>query len=483
MKQMQEEERQTPSTKPQNQPISLDSDDQSYEEDHQLPTPKKHPLIYGKLPVSSSGSEEEDEDDPPIVYKRHKPTAYDGTSEDDSGTKRKRLTPKGKRVLAGRVELVERGGTSGRSKPPDDDGDGEESEVPVQAHGHKSKRRRVEESQSEEDDLELDYDEVLEEKARKRHNKPSEKASALEQLRARKQGQTNLDSSPPRQSASSENDLESDEESEVNSYTGNLDDELDEDLDDFVVGADEEDGESGEPIVLPAIFRMSSNKPEEAHRAFLEFLVRVAITPKFGKQVYKKKNQGQYEHYLMAISRIDDRTAGYKRGLISSEAWTQRFREAVELYPRYDTFHVAAGICTCEACYPRQRPATRRVVLGGVPYDRNTLLPTDEDEGETFMLGRFCAARSELYHRLHHYKQHTLGRVQTEIGHYRNREPDGGGGYGPEATEKGLFQRFVEDGFVEMMFQSFEMLIEEAENFGTGDSGRWGQTSVADYFD
>lgn len=37
---------------------------------------------------------------------------------------------------------------------------------------------------------------------------------------------------------------------------------------------------------------MSSNKPEEVHRAFLEFLLKVAIEPKFAKQVYKKKNGG-----------------------------------------------------------------------------------------------------------------------------------------------------------------------------------------------
>lgn len=44
----------------------------------------------------------------------------------------------------------------------------------------------------------------------------------------------------------------SDEESEVDSYTGNLDEDMDSDLDDFVVGADEEEeGASGEAIVLP----------------------------------------------------------------------------------------------------------------------------------------------------------------------------------------------------------------------------------------
>lgn len=142
------------------------------------------------------------------------------------------------------------------------------------------------------------------------------------------------------------------------------------------------------------------------------------------------------------------------------------------MYPRYSTFHMAAGICSCDACAPRQRPATRRVILDGDPYDRNTLLvgewsfgfaplfkthkkqpepPDDEDHGRTFMLGRFCAARSELYHRLHHYKHYTLERVKIEMGHYRNREEDGGGGYGPDATVEEVFQRLADEGFVNMV--------------------------------
>ncbi|KAJ3040729.1 hypothetical protein HDV00_010485 [Rhizophlyctis rosea] len=453
--------------------INLDSNTEDEDTGERVTSP---PLTSKRTPFGKLPSEDDDEDDELVKYIRHKSIQDDDESSSDS-----KSTPRGKRMRKRQESPVgsdaEPVGRVKRRRSLAEEGE----EEPVKRGASRSKRRPVLPEESEEDDLELDYDEELEKRNSQR--RLSAKEAALQKLRARKAAKSHPGSSSPIYNDSSPED----EESELDDYTGNLDEESDEDLDDFIVDGD--NGEGGEAIVLPAEFRMSSNKPEDVFKCFLEFLVHTAIDPKYPKKVHKKTSgASKYEHYLLAIRRIADRLEGHKRGLISSEAWQPEFRAAVEKYPKYSTFIISAGICNCQACQRTNRLATRRVVLSDDPYDRDTLesLPDSDDEEEgdcTFLLGRFCAARSELYHRLHHYKLHTFHRVEIEVQTYRNTGEEEGPGYGPNATPKEMFQQMVDQGFFDLMYGSFEGLIEEAENFGVASAQPWGQHTLDHYIE
>lgn len=97
--------------------------------------------------------------------------------------------------------------------------------------------------------------------------------------------------------------------------------------------------------------------------------------------------------------------------------------EKLPLY-RYHREESAAMLgVSCDACNRSHTKATYKVVLTGIPYDSRkfmggdlkAMFVDDEAQEETYNVGVHCYKRTELYHRLHHYKYHLMERVQVII--------------------------------------------------------------------
>lgn len=123
--------------------------------------------------------------------------------------------------------------------------------------------------------------------------------------------------------------------------------------------------------------------------------------------------------------------------LVASSTWRPRFKKALETYPEFEAVLLEFTEPGCDACHISSRLSTLIGRVHGEPYDRLTfevILYTDalssfsiashtqtlaedtdddsEDEEELqkqFNLGRFCARRIRVFHRLTHWEVRAPG--------------------------------------------------------------------------
>lgn len=116
------------------------------------------------------------------------------------------------------------------------------------------------------------------------------------------------------------------------------------------------------------------------------------------------------------VRALDNRLSGYKLSLVASAAWHPDFKRVLDQLPNFHSSSDTIYGENCEACRRSNRPASRKVVLIGKLYDLSTLEEENSDaEFFIFYLGRFCHARSRLYHELQHFKWTMHERVRNEV--------------------------------------------------------------------
>lgn len=203
--------------------------------------------------------------------------------------------------------------------------------------------------------------------------------------------------------------------------------------DDFVID-DENDtrrGHSGIPLQFTSF---ASSKPKELFIHIVEWLVKNKIAPAFSRLD---------ELYTLSWNKIDDQLKAQAGSRLISSAWNADFKNAILARPEMQVEYISSGddesYLDCSACNRTNHPARHEFILGGHPYDQNTLEPIDEDDDEKddgedpsgqnedhhndkasydqaghllpstntkFYLGRFCAANAEMGHKLTHWKYH-----------------------------------------------------------------------------
>eukprot|EP01126_Amoeba_proteus_P027821 TRINITY_DN27540_c0_g1_i1.p1 TRINITY_DN27540_c0_g1~~TRINITY_DN27540_c0_g1_i1.p1 ORF type:complete len:132 (+),score=31.27 TRINITY_DN27540_c0_g1_i1:39-398(+) len=106
-------------------------------------------------------------------------------------------------------------------------------------------------------------------------------------------------------------------------------------------------------------------------------------------------------------------------------AWVPQFKRKMDELPFYRSYKedkdAAFGV-QCDACNRKHARASYKVMLEGIPYDSRAFLEgylekeatakNLEPIQEVFNVGSHCHKRTELYHRLHHYKYHLLQKVK-----------------------------------------------------------------------
>ncbi|KAJ3186284.1 hypothetical protein HDU85_007724 [Gaertneriomyces sp. JEL0708] len=342
-----------------------------------------------------------------------------------------------------------------------------------------------------EDDLQLDADAF-----RNRVRRPSKFKEAMKQFKARKEGhpheQSDLEAYSDEGSQKSDLefnfdsdgiiDVESDDELpepsraihrraprtvRAHPFWGQNDgddfsaaddnEEPDSDLEDFIV--DQDPNDTQESIELPQEFKLASATLKDSFNVLILFFVKIALNRNFGKQVYEA-NDARYIHNIRSL---DDRIEGFRFSLVSSEAWQPDFRGTIEKYPYYEWCIVDGGLYgDCEACRRTNHPATRKVFVSGRPYDRHTLKNKRREpaaEGIEYVLGRFCCARSKLYHDLYHYKIHLASEVNDEVQGILEGKGD--------ASAEDCMEFLKEHRVVARLWDYFKELLERGENYAS----------------
>ncbi|KNC97499.1 hypothetical protein, variant [Spizellomyces punctatus DAOM BR117] len=259
----------------------------------------------------------------------------------------------------------------------------------------------------------------------------------------------------------------------------------DDDLQGFIVDEGVSDAEA--LATLPSNFRLVASTLFDSFRIFVEMLLEMVVDPSFGVRVYQTKD----DQYLPHVRALENRLSGYRISLVSSEVWQPDFRRSLDTCPRFRCWSVTR-IGDCDACARSNRPASKRILLSGWPYNPDTLQPlqnclddspnndnSEFDEPDlsaartrrkrkspayTYNVGRYCFARSRLYHKLRHFKY----AMQEKVKEWTTKQSEW------YADSRLSFRALEEDGLVEKLWADFENLTEHAEEYAAGETrSRW----------
>jgi hypothetical protein len=217
----------------------------------------------------------------------------------------------------------------------------------------------------------------------------------------------------------------------------------------------------GETKFLSTTFKMS-----DAFKIFIQYLISCMLDPNFAAEVERKQD----DYFRPAVRKIHDDLFSKKEVIIRSSAWNAYFKSNLDRLPVFRSYKMSHPDGECDACKRSMHTASWQVVLEGVPYDATSYWkdgptaanpnPQREPEQYTYNLGRFCHKRTELFHRLHHYKI----RLNEQIMEKMNSLPS-------SLSENEVIDTVLDDQlWINKMWKQFQGLREDALEFGTKGS-------------
>jgi len=189
-------------------------------------------------------------------------------------------------------------------------------------------------------------------------------------------------------------------------------------IDSFVVQDD------GEVIPeLPVAFSCRSHQ-DTVHdfKVVFQLFVHLAMMSMNKRQAYMEEVLNS-ENYFSVPFQVIRRRISATQDAITSSVWKRDYRKALEQYPDLTLTKLDFAVPHCDACHLGGRQSTIAGWLKGIPYDNLSFEPIvnesdseDEDSRITnFSLGRFCAARTQLFHRLSHWNYHLYRTLSEEV--------------------------------------------------------------------
>ncbi|GAQ77956.1 hypothetical protein KFL_000060210 [Klebsormidium nitens] len=165
---------------------------------------------------------------------------------------------------------------------------------------------------------------------------------------------------------------------------------------------------------------------KEDFEMFVEYVLRTIQDPEY------KKEARRDDELMASVRRSEEALTSRRTQLVESTAWTPEFKRALDSRPglacRDTRDHE-----DCQACGRANHPSTHIMVFSGErlrpgevwEFDMAVSAASrlhndnegeeDENEGEEFLVGRFCYARAMAYHALHHYKWRFTRRLRKVL--------------------------------------------------------------------
>ena len=125
----------------------------------------------------------------------------------------------------------------------------------------------------------------------------------------------------------------------------------------------------------------------------------------------------------IAKSKIEEKLKDLLENMLKSEAWQTTFQEAMETFPRLQQKQIERQ-GGCQACARIGRIASKRLIFTGSAYADNNFesQETSLPNKMSFEVGKYCARRSELYHRVFHYKFHLRQRCVEAVNQFSDND-------------------------------------------------------------
>ncbi|KAG2368606.1 hypothetical protein BDR07DRAFT_1325025 [Suillus spraguei] len=283
---------------------------------------------------------------------------------------------------------------------------------------------------------EVDENDIIESRLRARDKKTTfqKRLEKLKSLKGKKRSEITLELE------SSESDAELSEGSIVRPFKGARPDRSQESEsssgehehadqdDDFIV----EDDEHGVLTTqLPIAFSMNTHQ-DLAHqfKIVCQLFVHVAVRSPSDRRPFMKKMMETQEYFSVPLQVARRKLSGMKDSLVTSSVWKPQFKRPLERYPRFELVRMKFSVPQCEACNLGRRKSTFIGRVSGKPYDKYDFESEDESSsssdsdfhdivhkpsGKQFYLGRFCAARTRVFHEFSHWEYHLYHSLLRQI--------------------------------------------------------------------
>ncbi|GJJ12121.1 hypothetical protein Clacol_006362 [Clathrus columnatus] len=190
----------------------------------------------------------------------------------------------------------------------------------------------------------------------------------------------------------------------------------DEDVD-FIV-------EDDEPLVeLPPMFNMGTFQDLSHHfKVVCQLFVHLSIKKRGHRTDFIKEaltNHGLGNYFSVPMSMIRRKLLGLRDSLVASSIWKLEFRKSLETYPDFTIQQLDFAVPHCDACNLGGRISTLQGLLRGTQYDTATYQNKTKEISLNWNLGRFCAARAQVFHKLTHWEYMLFHKLNLEINYLR----------------------------------------------------------------
>ncbi|XP_045870824.1 coiled-coil domain-containing protein 82 [Meles meles] len=307
-------------------------------------------------------------------------------------------------------EHIKRGKRKRISSVMYDSDESDDSDILVRKVGVKRPRRVVEDECSSVEMEQKKPEKTL--AARKREQLQKLKELSKQRSRQRRNSSRDFEDSEKESCPSSdENDDEEEDDYE--------DDEDGDDyiIDDFVVQDEEGDEENksqrGEKLTTSQLKLVKQNSlySFSDHYTHFERVVKAllinALDESFLGTLYDGTRQKSYaQDMLTSLHYLDNRFVQPRlESLASRSRWKEQYKERVENYSNVSIHSKNPEDCSCQAC-GLHRHCKYSVHLSGKLYNTRTMETDDfmSHDKQVFTVGRICAERTRIYHKLKHFK-------------------------------------------------------------------------------
>ncbi|KAH7926318.1 hypothetical protein BV22DRAFT_1033035 [Leucogyrophana mollusca] len=393
------------------------------------------------------------------------------------------------------------------------DADSDSNKTLARSKSKKGKARRIVESEEdtrprrsrfvkgvrpsspEVDDIADDIDEnhIIESRLRAR-GKETPYQKNLEKLKRRKRGQAESEPSDASESEGSNVtpfDGARPHRSEDDSSSGSEEPQS-QDEESFIV----EDDENGpQATQLPVAYSMSTHQDlTHQFKIICQLFVHMAVRPKFERRTFMEQMLRVEEYFSVPLQITRRKLSGIRDSMVTSSVWRPSFKKPLEIYPEFELVYLDFSVPQCDACHLGGRVSTLLGRVSGIPYNRLDFEPEDvsdeensdsnssDSDGESsssvreFHLGRFCAARTRVFHAFNHWEYSLYKSLLNEIDAVRNKDKAfiktayfGGAKppkdlKDPDKVMDWLDQRNV----IEIEWQKIRVMMESAQNLGRG---------------
>jgi hypothetical protein len=142
--------------------------------------------------------------------------------------------------------------------------------------------------------------------------------------------------------------------------------------------------------------------PENEFRDYLQYMLSFCLDTKF---LDRADSQDELK---IAKTKMDQKIEDLKK-MLQSQAWVADFKTAMEIFPTLEKKGLDWPYKhRCEACKRQGRISSEILTFKGPVYELDNFESQEASSPSqtSFKVGRYCAERSKLYHRVFHYRFH-----------------------------------------------------------------------------